>query len=528
MKKVSLIALLLAVSFVNDATAGKKADGAAYKAEWQMDKHITCAGNGADAGFDGSKNNIKTDNSWHKYLRNNFMVSDTMAKGVEYYIATEMYEFGAKFCRIVVGGERSGANTRTITWYFYADGKADGADCFTLCKPGHYGDGCTATTFTDTSEPSMQHHKDRLKYATGKFRTISVSPSGSNIEESIPMFWHGVDQQCSGGTQVNLTKMTKMQEHDAVLAIKEINLDETAKKVTYSVQPLVVRAGGAKGFYKADSGAWPMLTWAGKLDSTMCPAGFMSVESGGCIGYSADVAASQDLSDAEQVALAAAIENAKSIEASGLDLLCPGFDKSKYKNTQHVLNSESFRYTNWREAGNAALTKDEFINKRCSVLTGDNLTACQETYGKAYDNAFKEGGSATCTVFVCKDGKGYKSDPTVSGDFTCVSCTSNDDATIHPSRLGVGTNGVCLTCKLGEVFNDGVCEPAKQIHKAYMAGDVKKGDLGKKLDASKQCWTKPTPDEYKSCMDNNGWGMYASSANDGGGDNPPKGSEPSL
>lgn len=511
MNKVSLIALLLAVSFVNDATAGKKADGAAFAKEWDVSsdsKAWQCLQNAKDiVGVSAAINDL----GFQKNL-DNTLYSSSWSKGAAFYIAHEMTERGYKFCKTIVSADRTNCSTTSFTEYWYSKSLKENPDCFWLCKPGWYDDGtgCNSKTMVDMSIPDMNVHADRATVTPGDDsdtkKLVEVGFRYSAIESTIPMLVQDRYIDCSGGNQTDLRHQKKKQEHDVVLAIKDIKVDKDNYIAVYTVAPLVVRAAGTRGCLgrKASETAWALTKFLDtKTDTSLCPGNMVhQKDSGkaGCIASEALVE-SKEISESEQAALAAAVNKAKSLEEQGLAILCDGWTKEKYNNKLHVLQAAEFKYSNWRKMPNGYKSSD------------DNWT-----YGDVNE---------TCTIFVCKDGKGYKSDPTDRGDFTCVSCTSNDDTTIHPSRLGVGTNGVCLTCKLGEVFNEGVCEPAKQIHKAYMAGDVNSKALGTKLDPSKQCWTKPTPDEYKSCMDSNGWSMYASSANDGGGNNPPNDPEPS-
>lgn len=461
MTKISFVALLVAVCSLGNACAASKGDGADYKAEWGIDSYVTCQGSGKSAGF--SDSDTGKDTKWHKYLRNNFMTSDNTAKGVSYYIAREMQEHGYKFCRTIIAGDRSDCGS-TITTYYN-----DGDDCFWLCKPGHYptSEGCTSTTMS-TTKYNMQNHKDRQKYATGSYRTIDKTVSGSNIEGSIPMFWANINQVCKNGVQVDLAKMTNTQEHDAVLAIKKITYDEKKLSVTYTVQPLVVRAGGAKGCHKADDGAWPMLYFSGNTNATMCPEGFLAMESGVCEAYDENVHKELLQSAEERAALEGAKKAAEQAETSGLAILCPGFPQESYNNAIHELNSSKYKYTSWRDST-------------------ENAT--------------------TCTIFVCKDfAQGYKSDPKVTKDFTCVNCKEIDEK-VNPMRLG-RVDGVCTVCPVGKIYDstNGICAKAKGIHKYYMSGMTKNGGTTEEASEIKdQCWTKGGPDEYKKCMASQGW-----------------------
>ena len=531
MKKISLIALLLTVSFIPNTNAQQvKADGEAYRTTWGVPADFKrCGGLGKDAGF--TDTDVGTNAKWRRYLKDSFTESGTgyWGYGAWYWVAHEMTDHGYKFCKTAVGADRSGQSNHPYTIYGkVTDAEEDnGGNCFWLCEKGYYGDGCNSVTLESPETPKEKDFNiitNRAKIATGGAHSLSSDTVGtlkSNIEANIPMFYNGVYETCSGGLQINLLKMTKKQEHDVVLAIKKI--ETSGSKVTYTLQPMVVRAASAPGY--GDTG-WPMISWTGNENNTYCPAGmFLHSDDGGCIGYDKDVADAQDLSDTEKTQYEAAMEKAAMIEKSGLDLLCSGWPREKYDNTVHVLNSEAFMYQNWRKLGDTSnnyLTKEEYIKSKCPGMD----STCVSNVGNSYDS-LQNDVNATCTVFVCKgEGMGYKSDPmgAGAGDFTCVSCMQNDDATIHPSRLGVGSDGICKVCAVGEVYSSTTktCETAKSIHKYYMGGLLKKNETGgaTPLDLKYQCWTKPTPDEYKACINATGYadGLLPTQNSGGGGE----------
>lgn len=505
MNKISFVALLVSISFVSDALAAKE-DGAAYRTKWEVSaSYPTCKGSGADAGFDGSSENIKTNLKWRKYLAASFTESGKgyWGYGAWYWIAHEMNDHGYRFCKTAVGADRSGITKSPFTNYVAkADANKDnGENCFWLCEKGYYGNKCASST-PSAIEPDSDGNdfiiiQNRAKIAAG----LNANPldsstvatlKGAGQKNSIPMFYHGNYTACSGGIQVDLRKMSKSQEHDVVLAIKNIETDGIAR-VTYTLQPMVVRAASAKNY--ADTG-WPMISWTGKESKDYCPnEKFLHSDDGGCIGYSQKTADIQDVSHTEKAAYESALEQAKIIELSGLDLLCPGFDRSKYDNKIHELNTNKFEYKNWRtkEAGTDALIADK-CNSACSQKTGDELQICSKSCSDRYNQLYASA-DATCTIFVCKDGMGYASDPKISGDYTCVSCAISADATIHPKRLGLGANGMCITCEIGKVYSDGQCVDATPLNQRELVGV---GEAIQSLD--EQCWTKANPDEYKKCI----------------------------
>lgn len=118
---------------------------------------------------------------------------------------------------------------------------------------------------------------------------------------------------------------------------------------------------------------------------------------------------------------------------------------------------------------------------------------------------------------------GYISDPVTSGDFSCHDCKVSKDTTIHPSRLGLGADGICRVCEVGKVYNADTkdCVNAKGIHKFKMAG-ISRSDQ----DIKDQCWTMSGPDEYKQCMKGYINSTYNASAEMN--DNFPSGQESSM
>lgn len=511
MRNISLIAFLLIVSFISGADAVSKSDGETYKTEWGVGDagNYTCLGTASDYGIGTSETG--TDREWHKYLNYYFMYDGTHAKGAAYYIAREMTDHGYKFCKTLLGGGRGGCGNDSYTTYY----NGDPLDCFWLCEPGYYGDKCESKTI-GTGKHDYSKDEARKSYAKNKVNPINaVRYKGSgNKEDEVPMFIKNHYVSCNGGNQASMRHMNKKQEHDVILAIKNIEVDKTKEKVKYTVQPLVHRAAGTQGCFSTSAAhsSFPFTHFVASPSYSLCPGDMMHVDktftlngatdSGGCY-TSSEAKANAEVSKVEQDAYTAALERAKALEASGLAILCPGFKKEKFNSASHELVSDSYSYSNWRQ--------DSTKTSVCGGKTGQEKTDCEAVFNDA---------SATCTVFVCKDGKGYKTDPAVTGDFSCVDCSSVSGGTvatdaasttaIHPSRLGLGSNGVCLTCEPGQIYNADMrgCITAKQIHKNYMAGDVMESARTVKLPVENQCWTKATPEDYKQCMKTNGWAKY--------------------
>ncbi len=512
MNKVSLFALLLAVSFVNDTTAATKADGASFATKWNVDTSSSpswrCQGSATkQLGI----STAGTNNKWHKNLKTT-LYSGSWSPGAVYYIAHEMTERGYKFCKTVISADRSNCTTDSYTQYYYNEKLTKSPDCFWLCLPGYFDDGtgCNAKTMTDMSLPDLKVHMDRKAYATDEIKLLNGTAFRyKELEKSIPMLVQDRYINCDNNTQSTLRQQTKKQEHDVILVIKKIAVDSVKNTVEYVVSPMAVRAAGTTGqcHEVTSQTAWPLATFTGTSNNTMCPGNFLHQTDetgksiGGCVMPASAVEAAET-SAAEQAEYKAAVSKAKSLEEQGLAILCQNWPKEKYDNKVHVLKAATFEYSNWR--------------------------VMPENYDKADDNTNWTYGdaTATCTIFRCKDGQGYAKDPTVSGDFTCVNCNTSTDTTIHPTRLGTGKDGVCKVCSVGEIVEDGICVKAKQIHKFYMGGETKESDRNVKLDVSQQCWTKPTPDEYRQCLADNGWATYAAAAPDKGDTG--TGGEPSM
>ena len=511
MNRVSLIALLLVASFANNAGAATKADGAAFASKWGVDTSSSptwrCQGSATEQlGISTASTNTK----WHKNLKTT-LYSGSWSPGAVYYIAHEMTERGYKFCKTVISADRTNCTLNSYTQYYYNEKLTNNPDCFWLCLPGYFDDGtgCNAKTMTDMSLPDLKVHTDRKPYATGKIKLLNGSAFRyKNLENSIPMLVQDRYINCDNGTQSTLREQNKKQEHDVILVIREIKVDSGKNTVEYIVGPMVVRAAGTTGKCTevTSQTAWPLATFTGTTNNTMCPGNFLHQTNaegknvGGCVVPASAVEAAET-SAAEQAEYKAAVSKAKSLEEQGLAILCQNWPKEKYDNKIHVLKAATFEYANWR--------------------------VMPENYDKADDNTNWTYGdaTATCTIFRCKDGQGYAKDPTVSGDFTCVNCNTSTDTTIHPTRLGTGKDGVCKVCSVGEIVDTGVCVKAKQIHKFYMGGETTKSDQNKKLELAKQCWTKPTPDEYRKCMEDTGWAKYKAEVPD---DAPKSGGEPSM
>ena len=498
MKKISLFALFLSISYVSTAPAAKKSEGSDYAKDWGVENQLFCKGSGVQAGWEDYADKSSLKFAWA--MMDNKSDGNT-GYGAIYYVAREMNANGYKFCQTVVAADRDGGCTvQPYTEYFNVNGIP--TDCFWLCADEHYGNECQESVFQDEDKVSLDAHIKRQEFVPKDYHVlydIKKHTLFANIEENIPMLMYNKEGECGNNQRIDLNS-NKKQEHDTVLAIRKIEVDKDNNSVTYTIQPLAVRAGGYTGCYrKGDDAAWPMLQWTGKEKSTFCPSSGFLHKADGAGGCYFTLKGEEAQSQAEQTAYKGAQTKAQSLEESGLAILCQGFDRAKYDNKVHILNSDQFLYENWRTRGtNAVQTKkDEY----CKGKEGEKQKQCETEFETLYGDA-----SATCTVFVCKDeGMGYASDPMVSGDFTCVSCAENSDKTIHPLRLGRGSDGICKVCKVGEIVENGVCIEAKAIHKFYMGGVYDRNNSTVEKDIKDQCWTMSNPSTYKACLRDTGW-----------------------
>ena len=309
MKKISLFALLLSISYVSTAPAQVKTDGEQYAPQWDVVSQDTCKGTGEEAGWSDF-----ADYNASKFARNmmqNRADNTDLGYGAVYYVAREMNDNGYKFCKTVIAADRDGGCTKKpYTTYYDVAGNTG---CFWLCANGHWGDGCSQSSFV-TGDTGTKVHDDRTGIADGKIKQLAsiknIRLSATNIEDEIPMLKSNVSGDCSKLDRVNLNS-NKSQEHDTVLVIKSVVVD--GSNVTYTIQPLAVRAGGYTGcLWGGDDAAWPMVAWTGKEKNTYCPTGgYIHRDGGGC---SAPVESEESaVAATEKAALDAAVAKAKSL-----------------------------------------------------------------------------------------------------------------------------------------------------------------------------------------------------------------------
>lgn len=447
-----------------------------YSGEWQnhmvftgatIPSDLFCAGNVADIFFDTNNNDSA---SYYDKLTAQ-LYENKYSKGAAYYIAHDFAANGYKFCKTYVSADRVTLSELPQVEYWYSKTLNETPDCFWLCKPGFYSDGtgCTSTTMTDTSIPDLS---DMFVYS-GSQPLTATGFRYKKLVNQIPKLWGSLEVRCAKA--VAFVPASQAHVEHVVLAISEILVNADTQQVTYTVQPMAIRAVGLGYKYTAQPAAadtaWALVSFpdGGVKDNTMCPGNMIHKDGGGCH-------ASSEISEYQ-----AAKAKASALEEQGLAILCQGWPKEKYDNKIHTLQSATFKYENWR------IMPDDY---------DENDNSQKWTYGDA---------TATCTIFVCKaEGMGYKDNPVVNSNFNCVSCVENDDTTINPLRLGAGSDGVCKECKVGEILKNGECVDADSIHKFYMNG-IKDKDATEDRKLSEQCWTKPTPDEYIKCMEETKW-----------------------
>ncbi len=444
MRKISVLSLMFVLGSVSGVNAGANADGHEYRSDWGLADNmssLTCKGTGADAGFTktntGSEPETKTDGKWHGWLKK-YATDDQKgdwAYGAVYYVAHEMADHGYYFCKTVLQADRSGCTTDTFMTYYSA------GDCFWLCEPGYSGDGCE-TKAPDTVKIDLTPFTKRDKAIKGGYNVLVSTKDlrkGGNIAGKIPMFYSAQTTQCSGGVQVDLMKMTKKQEHNVILVLK--NVVSLSGKWTFTLQPMVVRAGGAKGCLGVDDTAWPMVSWVGTESTKFCPSA----------GFQYDTAQS------------ACVENTETVttETTGGD-----------------------------ESGDGSSASSDKLNKLCPTYSVANYDSTKHELVAATYN------DADCYNIKCRNAKMgfYEEEVTSDSVISCISCTPAE--TTYGLLYGVDAEGHCISCEIGQVFNSTTkqCEKATVFSKTQLRGDagVKK--------VSDACWTKDNPTDYMDCV----------------------------
>lgn len=293
--------------------------------------------------------------------------------GQVFYIAREINENGAEFCKTVVAAGRDAGCTQWpyTTYYDMLNGHKD---CFWLCKSGFYGDKCSDTSFNgDGSNKKVDAYPTESFASKYPLKSRSeLQSANSNIELNIPMFYSNIYAFCStkssvGGKWYGLTS-NKPQEHDIILAIKTISKDTDNGSISFEVAPMVVRAGAYSGCYcEGDDFAWPMVSFPEDFKThKMCPPDYIHNANGSCT-YRGE---------------------------PKFNNLCNGYSKEKYDETMHELKSSDgcTRFVckttgyafkpDWRQTGDMTCSICESTEKTPSVgISGEGVcVACPMGY----------------------------------------------------------------------------------------------------------------------------------------------------
>ncbi len=470
----SSLLIILAFIYSLPVLAQSKGEGAGFASQWgasnlkitggkdTSDNNRACKGTSAEAGLTQISSN-PTRAEMRQDLRNYYLDYNAL-----YYVAREINQNGAKFCKTIVTGKRGGCNANTHTTYFEPTGDAD---CFWLCKHGYFGDGCSARVAYGTSPKLTTQQFGAKKTKSGVVAmAANKKKDNTNIEDNIPMFQYGKYIKCfNANTETeryidlkNWAHKNK-QEHDIVLALKTVI--ETSTTITgttvpalkMQVQPLVVRAGSTvMCAEKGNDRAMAMVEFAG-VATNVCPSDYdnycASTNSAGictnllCVDPTAK-------SKVEQ-------EKKQQQTENRLKNMCAGYTRDSYKPGVHELY---------------------YVNR----------TSLEEIDPQPDENATVNWGDV-CVKYKCTASKAFKADWQTSGDMGCYECTG------EVMRFGVDNQGVCQQCVKGEIFDSNTkkCETAKVFSKNDMrfgVGNAPSADL------EKQCWIKDNPDCYKCCM----------------------------
>ena len=527
----NMIFFILMFAYTLPSFAQTKTDGAGFAAAWGANavklsgirnnngvKGVACEGTSKAAGLTEIDDNT-TRGDMRRDLRNYYLDYNT-----QYYIAREINQNGAKFCKTVISGTRGGCTGKSHTTYYDPSGSTD---CFWLCKQGFYGDSCSGKV-SSSATPSILPEQFIAKKAGSGVVPMGKNPkSSTNIEENIPMFEANKYIKCSTGASDNVSDAeadillknwasANGQEHDLVLALKEIRKDgkvdvggTPVDAISFVVQPMAVRAGTT--YMCAEKGnnvALPMVAFVGE-EQVVCPSDYewyevsrfgmkqMDLTSGGVSsarGLIDRVQSARDkvgqLLTSEEIALVqndmlngyrvtrsivcidptarsrTEQEKIQQFNENLLKNLCPDFKRDGYNVEVHDL-----------------YVFDKESNKILEQQPGVDDTVVW---------------SNKCAKYKCKNASlGFKSDWKVSGDMGCYECIGD------PLRFGIDDEGTCQLCNKGDIFdseNDKKCEKANTFTK----NDMRFG-AGKPPSATLagQCWIQDNPICYACCLLNN-------------------------
>ena len=454
---------ILLTSFVMLATIASSANAVdvwapAQLSKWGIQKAADCGGTGAEAGFKGD--DVGTNTSWSKYLVNNW----TYTGGTDgrdgynavYYLASTMYGHGYKFCKTIVAADRFGDATQPRVRFY----EPSATDCFVLCENGYYGPGCLLRT-AQLQTSSLDNFKSAQSYATGAVHKLENN--NRTTKEATVLVLGRRHVGCGGNKQIDL-KLARMQEHEVVLALKQVTSDD--KSLTFTIQPMIVRAGAQPGSWLAAAKnyryAWPMVKFQGSTSTSYCPSVGFVHENGKCV-IDEHAANYQNLKNA--------VERAREEERKNKELICPDWDGAEkyYNRAEH-----------------------EFVE---STYNGEK---CMKFKCSDPDLGF-------WSTHMLYDGGLNSNSP--RNAYSCVSCAvtapEGGNAAMYAVTFGVGKGdkeGKCIRCKIGQRYNSESreCEDAK----AFEMRDMVYGPSKTARDDLKlQCWTMSEPSCYRKCME---------------------------
>ncbi len=431
MRKSVCFAVLMTLLGTNNLFAAQRSDGAVFRDYWGVN--------------DGWKDSWQCNNCisstgisvrGDSYTHFNWDLGSYGNYGTVYYVAHEMNEGGAKFCKTIIGADRGNCHGSPYTTYYKS-----GDDCFWLCKSGYHGAGCAKINngAADTCQSI-----ERFTAHTPKAHLSSYTP-GTDIDSTIPMFYYGVYRSC-GSNNMTCFNSDKGQEHDVILAIKSVTKDETNATLTFVSSPLVVRAAGTRTcLYGGQHHAWPLLSWVG-TQKNLCPEGWIQGTDGKC------------KIDADS-------------EACHLANLCGGFPKEKY-NPKEYYTKKSDKDTCYEyrcNEGTAFKAKDDLTCTPCAptdaeipelyYVPKDGLChSCNKGQWPVAQTQTVEGKTVPSGEYDCNDAKPFTHNELQYGQKTVPDTVTVDQCW---TKTNPDDFFGCVTgkCSDGKVWGcDGACE----------------------------------------------------------------------
>ena len=508
MKK--LILFIFVFAYTLPSFAQVKTDGAGFKSAWGAGAikisglrdndgvaGVACLGTSKASGLVQVDDN-KRQGHMRQDLRRYFLDYNT-----QYYIAREINQNGAKFCKTVISGTRGGCHGNTHTTYHEPSGSSD---CFWLCKQGFYGDACSSRV-SSSATPSILPEQFIAKKAGDGVVPMGKNPrSSTNIEESIPMFEANRYVQCHNNNTGGHNDETgfvsfkdwaskKNQEHDIVLALRQIKKEDNKVNVngtdvdaiSFGVQPLAVRAGTPEMCEEIGNNiSLPMVDFVGE-PKVVCPSDYEWYEVFKFETLPAD-RTEQTLTPEE----AAMVTNGKYGEYNVIEsIVCiDPTAKARSEQDKVVQFNENLLKNLCSDFKREAYKPD--LHDLYVVDSKSGVALAQDQQPNPGDTVVW---SNKCAKYKCKSASlGFKSDWKVNGDMGCYECIGDT------LRFGIDTEGTCLICDKGYIFD---AKTSKQCEKAeaFTKNDMRYGK-GKQPSVSlaDQCWIHDNPTCYTCCM----------------------------